>query len=158
AVDDQPLGPDALDTGAHPAQQAAQVLYVRLARGVEDLRAALRLHSRQKDVLRPGHRRQVEHDAAAPQTIGRGDDLVFSFFDVRAHLAQATEVLLHATRADVVAAGSRHTRPAETSEEGPEQHDGRAHPPAQLVGDVAAHGRAGVEDDGAFTLGPPAEL
>src|SRR4029077_19812966 len=97
-----------------------------------------RLHSREKDVLRPGHRRQAEHDAAAPPTIGPGDDMVFSILEGRADVARATEVLLHAPRADVVAAGPRHTRPAETSEEGPEQHDGRAHPPAQLVGAVPA--------------------
>ena len=71
-VDDEALGPGALDLSTHRDEQAAQVLDVRLARGVEDLGPPLCLDRGEQDVLGPGHRGQVEHDAVAMEAFGRG--------------------------------------------------------------------------------------
>src|SRR5207302_7406113 len=54
AVDDQELGADALDARAHRREEPAEVLHMRLTRGVEDLRATLGRHRREQDVLGPG--------------------------------------------------------------------------------------------------------
>ena len=158
SVDDQALSPDALDLRAHLRQQAAQVLDVGLARGVEDLGPAMRLHRRKQDVLGTRDCRQVKHDAVAAQAVGGGDDLVLRLADVRAHLAEATEVLFHAPGADVVTAGSGHARPAEPTEQRAQQDDRRAHPAAEIVGHIAADCAAGLQHHRALAFGVPAEL
>src|SRR3989475_3377936 len=124
-VHDQPLGADAIDLGAHLGQETAQVLHVWLPGGIEDLGLAVRGHRGQEDVFRPGHRREVEHDATAAQPVRGGDDLIVRLVDVGAHLAQGSEVLLDPTRPDVVAAWPGHPRVAEARDEGSEQDDRR---------------------------------
>ena len=101
-VDHQPLAADAFDARAHLHEEPAEVLHMRLARGVEDLGAALGQHRGEKDVLGAGDGRQVEHDPLAAQAIDLGDDLGRRLLDARAHLAQSAQVLLHAAGADVV--------------------------------------------------------
>ena len=150
-IHDQPLCADALDAGAHLGQEAAQVLDVRLARRIEDLGLAVRGHRGQQDVLGPRHGGQVEHDTAAAEPLRRGDDLVLRLVDLRAHLPQRPQVLLDPARADIVSARTGHPGVTETRDESAEQDDRRAHAAAELVGHVCLAGRAGVDDDRAFT-------
>ena len=87
--DDKPLGADAVDAGAHLAEQLAEVLHVRLPRGVEDLGPALGAHRRKQDVLGARDSGQVEDDAGAAQLVRVRDELGGGLGDGRAHLAKA---------------------------------------------------------------------
>ena len=61
-------------------------------------------------------------------------------------------MLLDAAGADVVAPRPGKPRAAEASDQRPQQKDGRAHPPAQLIRHARRGRPAGVDGDRAFAL------
>src|SRR5260221_7006041 len=110
---------------------------MRLARGVEDLRATLGQDSSQQDVLGAGDGRKVEHDSLAMKAINLRHDLGLRLLDPRAHLPEPAKVLLESPGADVVAAWPWNPRLPEAAQQSAEEHDGRAHPAPEVIGHVA---------------------
>jgi len=157
AINDEALGADAFDARTHLAEQMAQVLDVWLTRGVEDLGTALGKNRGQEDVLSAGDGWEVEHDALPAQAVDLGDYLGLRLLDLRAHLAQATKVLLESPRSDVVATRARNAGLAKASEERAEEHDRRTHPPPKVVGHMAVLRQPGLDDERAVALDPAAQ-
>ena len=145
AIDDQPLGADALDPGSHLAEQRAQVLHVRFPRCVEDLGAALRQHGREEDVLGAGYRRKIEHYPRPAQPRGLRHQLCLRLLDPGAHLAQSAQVLLDPSGSDVIAAGPWQTRLAEAADQRAEEQDGGPHAAPELIRNLAGASAGGVD-------------
>jgi hypothetical protein len=157
-LDVQQVRADALDLRAHRAQQLAQLLHVRLTRGVDDRGAAVRERGGHQRVLGTGDRGLVEEQLGAPQT-ARCPELVRAVdLDHRAETRQREEVRVDAPAADHVAARRRHLGPAEAAEQRAGQQDRRADLLGQPLVEGAGRDVGGADTDlvrpGPGDLGP----
>jgi hypothetical protein len=90
----------------HLVQHAAELLHLRLARGVDQRGAALGESSRHHQILGAGDGRHVEHDLGTLQaTAALGNDEAVGDLDARAERLETEQMLVDRPRADRAAAG-----------------------------------------------------
>jgi hypothetical protein len=122
AADPEDVRADPLDLGAERDEEAAQILHVRLARGVGDHGLPFGQYGRHEDVLRSGHGGFVEEDERAAQAL-RAHGVTTIHVDVRAELGERMNVGVESPAPDDVTSGRRHDRFAFASEQWPGEED-----------------------------------
>ena len=116
---------DAVDLGAERHEEAAEVLHVRLARGVPKHRLPLGEHRRHHGVLRPGDAGLVEEQRRPAEALGA--HLVSRpRLDLGAERGEGVDVGVDPAAADDISARRRHGGGAEAGEQRPREEDGRA--------------------------------
>ena len=142
ALDAQDVRADALDLGAERDEEPAEILDMRLARGMADDRLALGEHGRHDRVLGPHHGCLVEVHARAdepfgPEVVGAVD------LHLDAELGERVDVGVEAPPADHVTAGRGNDGPAEACQ----QRTGEQERGADLAAEVGVE--LGLRDAGA---------
>ena len=107
AADREHVGADAFDLGAEPVEEVAQILDMRLGRGVADRGVALGQHGAHHSLLGRGHAHLVEEQVGAAQPVGAQHVLGRRDLDRGAEPAQRHEVRVEPAPADHVAARAR---------------------------------------------------
>ena len=115
AADPEHVRLDSLDVGAERDEEAAEILDVRLARGVADHGLAFRENSRHDRVLGRHDARLVEEDVLAAET-ARPHLVAAVQGDLDPELRKGVHVRVEPTPADHVAARRRHASPCRTRE------------------------------------------
>ena len=137
---------DALDVGAERAEEAAEVLHVRLAGRVADRRLALGERRGHDDVLGRHDARLVEEDACAADALGTHLVRV-ARLDLDAQLREAVDVRVEPAPADDVAARRRDDRGACANEQRACEQERCPHPRAQLGIELRLANVGGVDAD-----------
>jgi hypothetical protein len=151
------VGADAVDVGAHLEQQAGEVLYVRLARGVADRRGARRERRGHERVLGRHHRRLVHEDPARLEPpVGRRELDPPVAVHLRAHVRERVEMGVQPPPADEVAARGRHADLPEAGEQRAGEQERSANPRRELLVDARVRQRVGLQAE--LVLAAPADL
>ena len=139
AVDGEEVRGDALNLRPHAVQQVAELLHVRLARGVVDDRAPLGQHRGHDDVGRARHRSLVQQHVGAPQAFGLNlvSVAVGVVVEVGAQLLDADEVRVQPPAANLVASGFGDDGAPEAGHQRPCQHHRAAQAGARLQESLA---------------------
>ena len=118
---------------------------MRFAGGVVDRGDAISGGGRHHEIFRTRHRRHVEMDSGAGQSVGAGDVVAVFELDASAHQAEADDVLFNPPHADVVAAGLRHPSLAPARQQRPHQEKRGPHPVGHGCQDLALGQPLGID-------------
>src|SRR6185312_2831157 len=130
-ADAEDVGADPLDLGAERDEEAAQILHVRLTRGVPYEGLALRKHGRHDHVLGPRDGGLVEEDVCPTQAL-RPHAIDLLRRDVGAELHERVDVRVEPTAPDDVSPRRRDDRLALAREQRPREENGSPDPAAEL--------------------------
>ncbi len=145
-MDVQHVRPDPLDLRADRDEEAAEILDVRLARGVAEHGLALGEHCGHDRVLGSHDGRLVEVHARPAQPVGR--ELVDAVdVDVGAERGERVDVRVETAPADHVAARRRHGHPPEACEQRAGEQERRANLASELGVEVGLAHAARVDAD-----------
>ena len=160
AFDDQRVGADALDFGAHGLQACGEVGDFGFTGGVFQRGDAVGQAGRHEDVFRGADGDEGEDEFRAFQALrGGGVDIAAIERDFGAHGLEALEVQVDRAGADGAAAGQGHAGLADARQQGAEDEDGGAHFAHDVVGRLgvcdapAKAGGAALGLDGDAVLG-----
>ncbi len=142
----QHVGADALDLRAEGDQESAEILDVRLARGVTHHGLALRERRGHDRVLGSHDRGLVQVDALAAKTV-RPHLVRAVQLDLDAELLKRVDVRVEPAAADHVAARRWHRHPPETGEERPGQQERCTDLPAELGVEIGLVDTARIDPD-----------
>ena len=131
ALDAEHVRVDAVDAGAERAEEAAEILDVRLAGGVPEHGRPGRQHGGHDGVLGRHHARLVEEDRRPAQAVG-AHVVAAVQPHLGAELGERVDVRVEAPAADHVAARRRHARAAEARQQRPGEQERGADAAAQL--------------------------
>jgi hypothetical protein len=159
APDGEHIRADAFYLGAERGEEPAEILDVRLARGVADHGLALRQRRRHEGVLRRHHARLVEEDPLATEAVSP-HFVAAVHLDQRPELGQRVDVRVEPTSADHVAAGRRNTCAAGAGKQGTRKQERGPNPARELFVDLAGRqlGRLHANFIRAAPVGIHAEL
>ena len=148
AVDCDCVVAGAGDARAHAGEEVGEADDFGFHGGVDDACAAAGEDGGKEQVLGAQDAGIVEHDVRAAEAVGgAGDGAAVDRFDACAEGAEAGEVDVEGSRADVVAAGRAAGRLAAAGEEGAHDEEGGAQGGDEMVGRRAAARADGVERD-----------
>ena len=133
AFDDDAIAAGAGDSRAHRNEAVGEVADLRLAGRVFQNRRPVRQGRRHHQILGPGHRDDIEHEACPRQTRRLGVDVTVIEIDLRAHRQQALDVLIDRPQPDGASSGQRYARLAAPREQRAEREYRRPHRLHHLV-------------------------
>ena len=146
ALDVEHVRADALDLRSERDEKAAEILDVRLARGVADHGLALGERCRHDRVLGSHDRGLVQVDALAAKT-GRLHLVRAVQLDLDAELLKGVDVRIEPAAPDHVAAGGRHRHPPEAGQERAGEQERRTDLPAEIGVEIGLDDPARIDPD-----------
>jgi hypothetical protein len=151
------VGTDAVDLGAHRAEQPSEVLHVGLAGSVGDRRRPGRQRRSHQGVLGAHHRGLVHEDRAGAEAVGGSAELDPAVaVDAGAEILEGVEVGVEAPAADEIPARRRHPRLAEAGEQRAGEQERGADLLREILVDRDIGDRGGAEADA--VIGHPGDL
>ena len=126
-LDGDDIAAGATHPRTHGIEAIGQIDHFRLACRVLDDGGAISQTGRHHQVFCTRHRHHVGDDTCATQARRARHDIALLDGDLRAHLGQALDVLIHRTQSDGATARQRHPRLATARQQWPQHQDGGTH-------------------------------